>query len=510
MTHSIENERQFLNALKVFIKAALLQIAEELRSFPFQFSGQRKNAENLERDLKIAEEELYFGAIFLREIASGQIHRFRIGRRSVFSEIDSDGIHRGIVLWTSPIAARYFSEGEIDPILTEYDITEYKAQIVIENGEVVRLIESRADRDARVRTEIQKARTADLGDILETIRPDQDSLVRMRETLPVVIQGGPGTGKTVVGLQRLAYATTNADGTFKDESVLAIGPSNSYVNYVKNYLPGLGVSQFENQTINDLVLTTLRDDEKEKLRELRVETEEIVKIKNSPKLDEIIRKTIWPAIESFQIEYQRLLANSFNPSALVPARDVENILQPIFNQFQLGEIDYETAKLTFARALEALMVSGQVSGSFGIGNKTNEQRIEGLLDSWLLRVGVRSQKRREDWLEILRRPAGRRIRREMGVILRSFYIRDIRNAIEILVNEQSENELTLEPSVLKRKLEALAVELKGDNVDDDLETEPGVQTLLAKAIRDSDDLDSRGIRISVVEVVDRILQIGQL
>lgn len=505
MTHSIENERRFLKTLNEYIQTALVEIAKNLRSSKFQHQGQRKNAENIERDLKTAEEKQYFGVIFLRDVLSSQIHQFRIGRQAIYGDIDSDGIRHGIISWTSHVAARYYSERESDPTDSEYGPSEYKAQVVIENREVVRLIESRADRDARVRTEIQKARTADLGDILETIRPDQDSLVRMRETLPVVIQGGPGTGKTVVGLQRLAYATTNADGTFKDESVLAIGPSNSYVNYVKNYLPGLGVSQFENQTINDLVLKTLLDEEIEKLQELRVETEEIVRVKNSPKLDEIIRKTIWPLVEAFQIEYQRLMSNNLNPAALVPATEVEKILRPLFNQFHVGEIDYETAKLVFARALEAVMVSGQVSNRFGIGNKTNEQRIEGLLDSWLLKVGVKSQKRREDWLEILRRPTGRRIRREMSVILRSFYIRDIRNAIEVLVNEQSENELTLEPSVLKRKLDALGVELKGDNVDNDQDVETGVQTLSAKAIRDSDDLDSRGIRISVVEVVNRIL-----
>ena len=505
MQHSIESERQFHQRLVKFVQLALKNLDQKLKSFQYDYRGQRKNDENKERDLKLAEDETYFGVIFLREIVSGQIHQIRIGRRDVYGDFDSDGIRDGIVSWTAPIAARYYSESESDPNDPEYGRTEYKAQVVIENRKVVRLIESRADRDARVRTEIQKSKTPNLGDILETIRPDQDSLVRMRETLPVVIQGGPGTGKTVVGLQRLAYATTNADGTFKDESVLAIGPSNSYVNYVKNYLPGLGVSRFENRTINDLVLKTLRDDEIEKLQDLRAETEEIVRVKNSPKLDEIIRKTIWPAVEAFQIEYQRLLTNNLNPSAVVPATDVEKILKPLYNQFHVGEIDYETAKIAFTRALEALMVSGQVSTSFGIGNKTSEQRIEGLLESWLLKVGVKSQQRRKDWLEILQRPAGRRIRREMGSILRSFYIKDIREAIEFLVNEQSENELTLEPSVLKRKLDALGVELKGDNVDNDLETETGVQTLRAMAIRDSDELDSRGIRISVVEVVNQIL-----
>lgn len=505
MQHSIEEERKFHQRLISRIKNLLEEVVKKLRDFSYDLPGQRRNDENFERDFQLSADESYYGVIFIRDLESGQILQFRVGRRPVFGDVQDDGIHDGVLSWRSPLAAIYNREDGTSNADLKYGETCCKAQVVFENGVVSELIESRAARDARVRSEIQKSKTENLGDILETIRPDQDSLVRIRESLPVVIQGGPGTGKTVVGLQRLAYATTNHDGAYKDEVVLAIGPTRSYINYVKSYLPGLGVASFKNRTINDLVLEDLTPQEQEKLRELRDETDEVVKDKNSPKLDDIIRKTIWSVVEDFQIEFQRLLPNNLNTSAVVSATDVKNLLNPIYSQFQVGAIDYESVRANFARELQVLMLSGQSSVVFGIGNRTNEQRIEGLLDSWLLKVGMKNQDRRNTWVQLLKRNAGRRIRREMMAILRTFYVKDIRRAIELVVEEQTENELTLEPIVLKRKLEEIGATPKGENEETEVEAEVGVTFLQAGAIRDTDPVDARGIRRQILDVVNRIL-----
>jgi DNA helicase IV len=505
MPHSFVEEQKFHRQLRTRVASLLSEVVEKLRGFQYQYEGQRKNDGNIKRDLEFADRDSYFGVIFLKDLVEDQYQQYRIGRRAVLGDVQDDGIHNGIVSWQSPFAAIYNREDSTINSDLGFGETMYRAQVVIEHGEVVELVESRTARDARVRSEIQKPKTENLGDILETIRPDQDYLVRIRETLPVVIQGGPGTGKTVVGLQRLAYATTNADGIFKDEDVLAIGPTRSYVNYVKNYLPGLGITSFKNQTINDLVLEALTVEDQEKVKVLREETEEIVREKNSPKLDEIIRKTIWGEVVGIQIEFKRMLSNNINPSAVVPASDVEKILEPIYEQFQAGTIDYENARVAFARELQTLMVNGRSSAVFAIGNRTNEQRIEALLESWLLQVGVRSQERREYWKKILERNTGNRIRREMAAILRTFYIKDIREAIDLLVDEQTDNELTLEPIVLKRKLEELGTLLKGDNEETEIETESGVRSIKVSDLRDADPVDERGIRPQVQGVVDQIL-----
>jgi len=505
MVHTPADEQAFYCRLVIRIAELLQGIVKRLRDFPYGSPGERKNDDNLKRDLELSKDEEYYGVIFIRDLESNQNKQFRIGRRGIFGDIQPDGIHDGVVFWRSPLAAIYYREEGANNSDLNFGETLYKAQVVFKNGKVSQLIESRVDRDARVRSEIQRSKTENLGDILETIRPDQDFLVRMREALPVVIQGGPGTGKTVVGLQRLAYATTNSDGTYKDEAVLAIGPTRSYVSYVKNYLPGLGVASFKNQTINDLVCEALSPQEQEKLKVLREETEEIVREKNSPRLDEIIIKSIWSGVEAFQIEFQSLLSSNLNTSAIISATGVENILNPIYSRFQGGEIDYESARLAFAIELQALMVNGSSSQSFGAVNRTNEQRIENLLDSWLLKVGVKSQARRDTWKGLLVRNAGRRIRREMMVLLRTFYIKDIRSAIELVVNEQAENELTLEPTVLRRKLEEIGAQLKGENEETEVEAEIGLKILQAGAIRDADPVDARGIRPQVQDVVNRIL-----
>lgn len=505
MQHSIEKESSFKRRLLSRIADLLVSVSGRLRSFLYGTAGERKNDEILHRHLQHAQHDPYYGVIFITDLMSDQVQQFRIGRRPVFGEIQDDGVHDGVVNWQSKFAAIYNTEDSAINAELNFGETLYKAQVVIKNGEVTELVESRAARDARVRQEILRPKTENLGDILETIRPDQDLLVRLRESLPVVIQGGPGTGKTVVGLQRLAFATTTNDGTFRDEDILAIGPSRSYVNYVQNYLPGLGVASFKNRTINDLVLEELSEQEQEKLKELREESDEIVKDKNSPKLDGIIRKTVWSGVGSFQVEFQRLLTGKINPSAIVSATEIENILNPIYNEFQVGEIDYENARAAFARALQMAMVEGQHSIAFGVGNRTNEQRIENILESWLLKIGVRNQRRREEWKVLLERNAGRRVRREMAVILRTFYMKDIREAIDLVVNELSDNELTLEPTVLKRKLEEIGAPLKGENEEAEVDADIGVTSIQAGAIRDTDELDARGIRVHLLEIVNRIL-----
>ena len=505
MRHSVEDERKFHRQLINYIVALLRSVNKRLIDFPYGSSGERKNDENLNRDLQLVQNDTYYGVLFVIDLQSGQVQQFRIGRQYVYGDIDVDGIHVGVMGWQSPLAAIYNKEENDIYVVFGFGETLYKAQVIFRAGEVVELVESRAGRDAIVLNAIQKPKTENLGDILETIRPDQDSLVRMREDLPVVIQGGPGTGKTVVGLQRLAFATTDEEGRFRDEEVLAIGPTRSYVSYVKNYLPGLGVASFKNRTLNDLVLEALSKEDQENLKELREDTDEIVKEKNSPRLDEIIRKTIWPEVESFQIEFQRLLANNANPSAIITPTEIEKLLRPIYNQFQVSAIDYETARASLASQLQSLMLGGQSSSVPEVRNATNEQRIEMLLEGWLLKIGIRNQQRRTYWLKILERNAGRRIKREMASLLRNFYIRDIRRVIELVVNEQSDNELTLEPIVLRRKLEEVEAQLKDGNEDTENEPEVGVRSLQAEAIRDSDLVDAQGIRPQVQALVNEIL-----
>lgn len=223
MQHSIEEERKFHQRLISRIKNLLEEVVKKLRDFSYDLPGQRRNDENFERDFQLSADESYYGVIFIRDLESGQILQFRVGRRPVFGDVQDDGIHDGVLSWRSPLAAIYNREDGTSNADLKYGETCCKAQVVFENGVVSELIESRAARDARVRSEIQKSKTENLGDILETIRPDQDSLVRIRESLPVVIQGGPGTEKPLWGCRDLPMRQLITMVPIKMKSYLQLG-----------------------------------------------------------------------------------------------------------------------------------------------------------------------------------------------------------------------------------------------------------------------------------------------
>ena len=83
-------------------------------------------------------------------------------------------------------------------------------------------------------------RSGYLADIVATIQADQDRIIRLPADRPVVVQGGPGTGKTVVGLHRLSYLLYNASPELRADDVLVIGPNRVFLDYASRVLPSLG------------------------------------------------------------------------------------------------------------------------------------------------------------------------------------------------------------------------------------------------------------------------------
>ncbi len=77
-------------------------------------------------------------------------------------------------------------------------------------------------------------------DIVATIQPDQDDIVRADADATVCVQGAPGTGKTAVGLHRVAYLLYAHANRMKRGGVLVIGPNRAFLAYIGNVLPALG------------------------------------------------------------------------------------------------------------------------------------------------------------------------------------------------------------------------------------------------------------------------------
>jgi DNA helicase IV len=100
---------------------------------------------------------------------------------------------------------------------------------------------------------IERGRTGMLGDIVATIQAEQDAIIRSPQAGVLVVQGGPGTGKTVVALHRAAYLLYTFRFPLEDQGVLVIGPNRVFLRYIEQVLPSLGEAGVEQVVLADLV-----------------------------------------------------------------------------------------------------------------------------------------------------------------------------------------------------------------------------------------------------------------
>lgn len=100
---------------------------------------------------------------------------------------------------------------------------------------------------------LERGRTGTLGDIVATIQAEQDEIIRSPQAGVLVVQGGPGTGKTVVALHRAAYLLYTYRFPLEDQGVLVIGPNRVFLKYIAQVLPSLGEAGIDQMVLADLV-----------------------------------------------------------------------------------------------------------------------------------------------------------------------------------------------------------------------------------------------------------------
>jgi DNA helicase IV len=115
-----------------------------------------------------------------------------------------------------------------------------------------------------------RARTGRMGDIVATIQGEQDQIIRSPLAGVLLVQGGPGTGKTAVALHRAAYLLYTYRATLERQGVLVVGPNPLFLNYIENVLPSLGESGVTLSTISGLVTNVeIRGEESEEVDQLK-------------------------------------------------------------------------------------------------------------------------------------------------------------------------------------------------------------------------------------------------
>ncbi|SBT66777.1 DNA helicase IV [Micromonospora sediminicola] len=173
----------------------------------------------------------------------------------------TDGAGGRLLLdWRSPAAEPFFGATHADPMglasrrryrWTRGRITDYWDEVFTADGLAGH---AALDDQSAFIASLGATRSPRMRDVLGTIQADQDAIIRAGSRGALVVDGGPGTGKTVVALHRTAYLL-HADPRLGERrgGVLVVGPHQPYLAYVSDVLPSLGEEEVQICTLRDLV-----------------------------------------------------------------------------------------------------------------------------------------------------------------------------------------------------------------------------------------------------------------
>ncbi|WP_232827442.1 HelD family protein [Jiangella endophytica] len=253
----LQSEREHLRRSRADLEA----MREHTLSLTAQ-GGDRVSTEYLKaalyRRAKALEDDpslpLFFGRI--NRVDPGDEHdgtseTFHIGRRHV---MDGHGDPM-VVDWRADVSRAFYRATRDDPhgvtLRRRYgfaggELTSYEDEHLLDPGE--------ADVTSRILTEeIERPRVGPMRDIVATIQPEQDEVVRASLDRTVCVQGAPGTGKTAVGLHRAAFLLHTYRDRLARTGVLVIGPNQAFLHYIAQVLPTLGEVDVRQVTVAELV-----------------------------------------------------------------------------------------------------------------------------------------------------------------------------------------------------------------------------------------------------------------
>jgi DNA helicase IV len=208
---------------------------------------------------------------------------------------------------------------------------------------------------AILEAEIERPRVGPMRDIVATIQPEQDVIVRADLARSVCVQGAPGTGKTAVGLHRAAYLLYAHRDQLSRQGVLVVGPNASFLRYIGDVLPALGEMSVGQTTIEELVATTLRRAHA-KATVRGSDPAEVAVLKGDARMAEVISRAVWGHLVA---PTEGLVVPRGAARWRVPAYEVEETIATLRSR----EVRYAAARAMLAQRLaHAVLVKMENAG----------------------------------------------------------------------------------------------------------------------------------------------------
>jgi DNA helicase IV len=224
------------------------------------FGGDHVSTEHLKqalyRRMKALEDDpsvpLFFGRLdYDAVLGAEQDETLYIGRRHVTGEAGDEPL---VIDWRAGMSRPFYQARPGEPMgvrlrrrfgFSHGQLTAYEDEELTAVGET-------AHSDI-MESEIERPRTGPMRDIVATIQPEQDSIVRAGLDQSLCVQGAPGTGKTAIGLHRAAYLLYAFRDQLSRSGVLVVGPNESFLSYIADVLPALGEIDAAQTTVTALV-----------------------------------------------------------------------------------------------------------------------------------------------------------------------------------------------------------------------------------------------------------------
>src|SRR3984957_6870130 len=222
-----------------------------------------------------------------RDMGEPAREHFHVGRRHVHDPQGSPVV----IDWRPPVSRPFYRASQAEPMglerrrrfgfaggeLTAFEDEEFGGGRGSDLGTTSRILID----------EIERPRSGPMRDIVATIQPDQDDIVRAAVEQTVCVQGAPGTGKTAVGLHRVAYLLYAHAQRLSRGGVLVVGPNEAFLAYIQNVLPALGELDVAQLSVAELLATVPVSGD---------DADVVARVKGDARMAEVLRRALWEQV----------------------------------------------------------------------------------------------------------------------------------------------------------------------------------------------------------------------
>jgi DNA helicase IV len=316
-----------------------------------------------------AERGLCFGRLTLEDLLSP----LYIGRRWVHD--DEDAVL--VVNWQAPAARPFYTATRSDPqrVTVRRRFRTQGRRLLDLSDETLDGTGTGAALGDFLLEELERSRDEHMRDIVATIQTDQYRLITHDADGVLVIQGGPGTGKTAVGLHRASYLLYTQRERLRRARVLVVGPNPTFMEYVSHVLPALGEEAVEQRAVGDLV---------DGLAPSRADSPEVARLKGDVRLAEVIARA---AEVRQQAAPEDLYARLEGALVTVRAREVRELLEAARSELGFSAPARERFRMNVLRRFYEHY--GRTLGGAAYRDFAETERAlrhSGFLQRWLDRV----------------------------------------------------------------------------------------------------------------------------